>query len=236
MIKILLVDDNKDILGSIKRTLPRYDVDDVQSYEEALGRLQASVPYDVAIVDLNLTEEGTDKLGEDLLDILQKEYSLILRIALTGETPSAVQEFLERFKLADLLLKQNLDLGKVREVVRRVVTRAGQDMPVQLRSDRGERWGQFSKWRDERTRGLKGRAQALDKDLQDFGLASARGRQAANELARVRAQQAALEQDCSAMAVKLANVRNEADLATATADLAELQAKYRNALRRSSSS
>lgn len=228
MIRILLVDDNDDIRGSIKRALPppAYDVDDVKTFGEALSRLRASNPYDVAIVDLNLTPDGSDELGEDLLDVLQKEYSLILRVALTGMPPTAVGEIFERFNVADLLLKQNLKLGDVRKVVGQVLAKAGHEMPPELRSERGERWGQLRKWREESTRPFKERAEQLANDLRVLDPATARGRQTASELAGLQAQRAALEKDCSAVAVKLAKVRNEADLAAATVDLIELQERY----------
>jgi CheY-like chemotaxis protein len=230
MIRILLVDDNDDFRGSIRRTLPppAYDVDDVKTFGEALSRLRAGSPYDVAIVDLNLTEYGSDRLGEDLLEILEKEYPLIVRVALTGETPSSVREFLEQFKVADLLLKHQLQLGDVRRVVRRVLAGTGREIPLQLRSDRGEQWGQLRKWRDERTQPFKDRAELLDNDLRALDPASARGRAVAGELAGLQAERAALEKACSAVAVKLANVRTEADLAAATVDLIELRDRYQS--------
>ena len=230
MIRILLVDDNDDFRGSIRRTLPppAYDVDDVKTFGDALSRLRAGNPYDVAIVDLNLTEYGSDRLGEDLLEILEKEYPLIIRVALTGETPGSVQEFLERFKVADLLLKHQLQLGDVRRVVRRVLAGPGRAIPLQLRSDRSEQWGQLRNWCDERTRPFKDRAEQLGNDLRLLDPASARGRAAAAELDGLRAQRAALERACSAVAVKLANVRTEAELAAAAVDLIELQDRYQN--------
>jgi hypothetical protein len=49
----------------------------------------------------------------------------------------------------------------------------------------------------------------------------------ADELAGLQAERAALEKACSAVTVKLADVRTEADLAAATADLIALQKRYR---------
>ncbi|SRR5579871_716894 len=228
MIKILLVDDEADIRGSIKRTLPAYDVDDIGTFGEAMNRLRVRVPYDVAIVDLNLTKEGTDKLGEELLDLLRQEYPLILRVALTGRTPTSVQELLDRFEAADLLLKQYLDLSEVREVVTRVLAKADKEMPLKLRSGRGDLWDQLRDWRDLRARRFEERAERLENDLRSLGPASADGKAAADELVGLPAHRAAFDKACSVLAARLTKVRTEADLATADVALLKLKESYEN--------
>jgi len=226
MIRILLVDDDEDFRGSIKRALPRYVVDDVGTFGEAVSRLRANVPYDVAIVDLNLTKDMSARLGEDLLNLLKEEYPLIIRIALTADTPSSTHVFNERFGLADLLLKHRMELRAVRDAVGLALKRANPEMPPRLRSDRGDLWVQLRDWRDDRTQPFKERAERLENDVRDLGLASVEGKAAADELGGLRAGRVAFEEDCSAVAVTLTKVRNEADLATATAELLKLKESY----------
>src|SRR5689334_8697890 len=110
MITVLLVDDDDEWRGLITRALPGYHVKGAESYAQALSLLRSDTPYDVAIVDLNLIGGRFDQLGKELLDELRNDYPSIPRIALTGHYLGSVRELMDRYDLADLLLKNDMTL------------------------------------------------------------------------------------------------------------------------------
>lgn len=79
--RILLVDDEADILASLKRVLrPRkYEVDTAGNGEEALQKLATS-PYDIIVSDLNMP----GMTGIELLSRVANDYPEMIRIMLTA--------------------------------------------------------------------------------------------------------------------------------------------------------
>jgi len=80
MARILLVDNDLDWLELISRSLPNYQVDQAATFGEALEWLQSGAAYDVAIVDLNLTNSANwnsdDLLGGEVLHQLRRGSSV----------------------------------------------------------------------------------------------------------------------------------------------------------------
>ena len=136
MIRVLLAEDDGEYRRIVRETLlpSGCQVDAAATYDEALELLQDGALYDAAIVDLNLIEEGTDQVGEMLLEKLKEHYPWVTRIALTGMTAGTVKKMWKRFGLANLLLKQSMKVGQVREVVRDALTDAPDGLNLVFRA------------------------------------------------------------------------------------------------------
>lgn len=73
MKRILVVDDEPDVLSALKASLERqleYEVDTAGDGEEALKKLENATPPDLIILDLIMPKIS----GEELLKIIRKNY------------------------------------------------------------------------------------------------------------------------------------------------------------------
>jgi CheY-like chemotaxis protein len=231
MIRVLLVDDEEEWRRLITVALPEYQVDAAETYAGARELLRRGTPYDVAIVDLNLVTRAQgqlalNNLGRDLLGQLQRDCPSTPRIALTGGPLAAVARLIDRYGLADLLLKNELTLTEVSDVVKRALESAVPDLSVQLRDERGTLWTEFSDYWQSVLRGFDQEAKTLELDLRDTPRDSRRGREASDALTALAARRAAFESDCSAVAAAIAAIANEADLRQASDAFAHLRDRY----------
>ncbi|MGD0068380.1 MAG: response regulator [Streptosporangiaceae bacterium] len=167
MTSILLVDDDRHWLKLIRRALPDYDVDQAESYTDALALLDGSV-YDVAIVDLNLLAPGSDRLGGRLLEIMRENYPSMRRIALTGVPLTSVRVVLDQYDVDDLLLKdRSINLAVVREVVEAALKRTTNDIPRDLRAEKSEMLASARSWNADILVILDQRARTWRNDVLD---------------------------------------------------------------------
>ena len=228
MIRVLLAEDDGEYRRIVREALlpSGCQVDAAATYDEALELLQDGALYDAAIVDLNLIEEGTDQLGEMLLEKLKEHYPWVTRIALTGMTPGTVKKMWERLGLADLLLKQSMKVGQVREVVRDALTDAPDGLNLVFRADRGERWTEFIEWRGEVRLLFNDGARTLENDLGEAGRTTQKGRELADALTAWEFRKVTFEADCLDAATILVSIGDQADLEAAAGKLATLRAKY----------
>lgn len=228
MIRVLVVDDEEEWRTLITNVLPDYRVDAAGSYPEALGLLREGIPYDAAIVDLNLVRQGVvAHLGRKFLRHLQDNYPATPRIVVTGAPPGAVGGLVKDYGLAELFLKQVMNLADVGDVVEKELEAS--DLPLELRAERGDRWDDFSEWRklilhriDRKTKHLETERRNADRD-------SPSAREAADALAAVEASSVAFESGCAAVAAMLANIRDRADLDAAIGEFTALHDKYEDA-------
>jgi CheY-like chemotaxis protein len=231
MIRVLAVDDDEEWRSLITDALPECRVDAAATYREALDLLHRGIPYDVAIVDLNLVsrknERILDQLGGRLLGRLQKEYPATPRIVLTGEPPGAVRGLIEKYDLFELLLKQSMRLAELGEVVADALARVTGELSPDLRARRGDLWEGFSEWRDSVRRRIDRRLKTLENDLQNAGRDAGRARAADGALEALRVSGAAFESDCGTVAVMIAKIRSEAGLGDAARESAALRDKYK---------
>lgn len=150
MTRILLVDNDQDWLDLIGGSLPDYKVDTALSYELALQAIRRET-YDVAIVDLNLIDTDkrrtNDFLGGRILDLLRADYPETRRIALTAYSPSSARQLIDLYDVDDLLLKGNMALAVVLEVVNAALKRTSADLPPGARARRSELQQDFGMWR-----------------------------------------------------------------------------------------
>ena len=222
MIRVLAVDDDAEWRGLIIQAFPDYRVDTAGSYREALDLLRDGTPYDAAVVDLNLVKD--DQLGAKFLGHLRDNYPAMPRIALTGTPPGAVGGLIAEYGLAELLLKQTMKLSELRKPVEKAFETS--DLPFELRDERGDRWDDFSRWRDPIRRHIDHRAGKLEAERRHAARDSGPRREAADALAALKASEADFESDCSGVATMLARIRDRADLDAAAREFATLEDKY----------
>jgi CheY-like chemotaxis protein len=232
---ILLVEDDQHWLKLISEALPQHQVDMARSYDEAVERLREGLPYDVAIVDLNLIGKQHDMLGGDVLKLLRDDHPATRRIALTGSPPGAVRRILDRYRVDDLLLKQSMDLAEVRAVVEAAAERARGDVPQDVWARRSELWADFSEWRGDTTLLLDQQAQRLGDDLQRDLRSSGRTRAADGaasraalaalraELARLEAQKGTFARRCANVSAMIAGIADAGGLAAASREIDHLK-------------
>jgi len=84
MVRVLLVDDDQDVLDSLGDWLrQKHVVETALGFAQAIQRLAAGPPPDVVISDLEMPPYS----GEDLLAVLAARHPAVCRILHTG-TPS----------------------------------------------------------------------------------------------------------------------------------------------------
>ena len=150
MARILLVDNDKDWLDLIKGSLPEHQVDTASSYKEAEQAIRSGITYDVAIVDLNLIDSPyrstLDGLGGKILRLLRVNFPEIRRIALTAYSPSSAKQVIDQYAVDDLLLKGNMALSVVPEVVEAALALTSAELPPGARARRSELQQDFGRW------------------------------------------------------------------------------------------
>jgi CheY-like chemotaxis protein len=229
MIRVLVVDDEQEWRTLIKNALPDYRVDAAGSYPEARDLLQEGTPYDAAIVDLNLVRHDVlDYLGKKFLGHLQEKHPATPRIVVTGAPPGAVGGLVKNYGLAELFLKQAMRLGDVGDVVEKELKASG--LSLDLRAERGDRWDDFSGWRDSVRHRLERKTKHLEAERRNADRDSGPAREAADALGALKASKAVFESDCSAVAARLANIRDRADLDAAIGEFTALHDKYEDAI------
>lgn len=224
MTSILLIDDERDWLELIRRALPEYDVDQAESYDDALALLAGGAIYDVAIVDLNLLEIGSDGLGGVLLELMRDRYPSIRRIALTGMGPTSVRTVFDRFDVDDLLLKnKTINLAVVREVVEVALGRTTNDVPRDLRAKKSEMLTSVRSWKADILVRLDQRARTLRNDVLDAAREGKRAEDSAKELEALDAMSRNLEAECSQLTKLVSSIRTDDDLMSATQEFERLK-------------
>ena len=115
--RILIVDDDLEWLGLLTRLFPGHIVDAVQSFAEALKRVETpDHHYDVAVVDLNLLSDD-DRLGGDILGTLYQNSPSTLRIAVTGTPEGSMRlDVLDEYHVEDVFIKGG-KLARLRQIV-----------------------------------------------------------------------------------------------------------------------
>lgn len=118
MARILHVEDDDEWINYVQRALADHRVDSAKSYEAALSLISGNVPYDVALVDLNL-QENADRLGGEVLDLLMADYPATRRIVVTGRPPTGGMRtnILRRYAADEIILKGDTTLPDLRKAI-----------------------------------------------------------------------------------------------------------------------
>jgi CheY-like chemotaxis protein len=226
MARVLLVENEGVWLNLIRQALPEFEVDQAQSFESARALLDDNVPYDVAIVDLNLLKRGRDRLGGRLLEIMKRDRPEIRRIGMTGVPPTAVRELFERYGLDDLLLKTDIDLAVVRDVVETALKRVGSDVADDFRVEKLELKNSLDPWRYITLLRMRQRAQTLENDIRDAERVGKKADDSVKELAALETRINNLEAECAELTVMVSNMSSDADAIRVKEEFERLRSSY----------
>jgi CheY-like chemotaxis protein len=180
--RILYVDDEKDWRDYITRQLRDHHVDAVDSVQAAVDLLDSVAPYAVALVDLNLHDNG-DGEGGELLDLLCLRYPATKRVVVTGSPPGGDigKRILEAYDAKALIIKANLQLPDLRRVVEEAIADKPGELPKSLRLNRWILRQRFRDWHRSQSDRLDEELRAAEKHLSDTAKLGPQTRQLAVE-------------------------------------------------------
>jgi DNA-binding NtrC family response regulator len=111
--RLLIVDDEKDMLDFLERVFRRdFEVLRATSVEEA-ERALAAAPIDVVITDRRMPRRG----GLELLEIVSKSQPQAVRVLLTGYADSLVDEKVSQWQLVDAWVSKPIDSAALKQAV-----------------------------------------------------------------------------------------------------------------------
>jgi hypothetical protein len=227
MASMLLIDNDTEWLDRIRKAFPEHEVDQAQTYHAALALLRdGGAAYHVAIVDLNLLPEGNDRLGGVILELMIDSYPSIRRIALTGEPPTAIKALFDRYKLDDLLLKSDIDLAVVREVVGAALAQITGAVPRGLKAEGSGMLTSLRSWKADVMAGLDQRARTLHNDVLDAQREGKRAEDSARELEALEAAKRDLGAECSELSKLISGIRSDQEMVQASQEFEQLKNKY----------
>jgi CheY-like chemotaxis protein len=230
MARLLLVENNKDLLGVIFRSMPGHEIQTAETFDQAIDYLKKMVFFDVAVVDLNLVDSpaynGFDGLGGEFLYRLRSGYSPTRRIAMTAYPPAAVREIFDQYVLDDLLIKENMQLHDVREAVERSLARAMDVIPLELRAHWTELRTQLRRWRDDRRSQFDDQVTTLQYDIRLAARSDDTDDAARQALADLEMQGTVLDQDYLMLEKMLAEVRCAEDSEKAEREIRVVQGRF----------
>jgi CheY-like chemotaxis protein len=228
MAKILHIDDEDVWLVIVRRALADHHLDSADSYNEALRYLSVGAPYDLALVDYNLTG-GRDGLGGELLDLLRSQHGSTKRIVVTGSPPSGSLRatIFERFEVEEVIIKGDLTVPDLRRVVEYALrSPAGQDHYAKFRRSVGQRY------RDWQAR-VSDRVDAMVQDKEAYLENAARlnrqsGRRAQQVLDGARARKALFLEQCVRMERTIDGINDVHDAVLAADELERLETQFKD--------
>jgi CheY-like chemotaxis protein len=146
--RILHVEDKLIWLDIIKTRLKDHHVDSADSLERAIDYLQSGAPYDLALVDLNLSDDS-DQRGGEVLDLLREVYPGTRRVVITGSPPVGPVRatVFERYDVEEIIIKGQFDAPGLRRVVEEALARTPSGLSVEFRLKRSELRQRYRDWR-----------------------------------------------------------------------------------------
>ncbi len=230
VLRILIVDNEPEWLGLLTRLFPDHIVDAVQSFAEALKRVEApGQHYDAAIVDLNLLNDD-DRLGGDILESLYRNSPSTLRIALTGTPAGSMRrDVLDQYQVEDVFIKGG-KLARLRGIVLGPPSRLAPEMSADpaLERLRAESRDTIQALKKAVLGGLNQQIADLQND-QRFSGRQRSGREQGDltvQLSRLRSRQDAFVSGCIAVEAKLDAMSSTADAEAAALAVAELASSW----------
>jgi CheY-like chemotaxis protein len=185
--RILYVEDEPAWLDLTRNALVGHQVDSARSFSEAVTLIQESPPYDLALVDLNL-EEGDDRLGGEILDMLRMDYPSTRLIVVTGRPPigGLRANIFERYGVEEIIIKGSATLPDLRRIVTEILRAdSSVDITQDVKTDKSALAQRYRDWHRhvesiirteireaqdvasgvEKKRGKQGRMTATDQNL-----------------------------------------------------------------------
>jgi CheY-like chemotaxis protein len=178
----LYVDDEEFWRAYITRQLRDHHVDAVDSFQAAVDLLDSEPAYAVALVDLNLRDNG-DGEGGELLDLLALRYPATKRVVVTGNPPGGDigKRILEPYDAKALIIKGTLQLPDLRRVVEEAIAVQPAELPQSLRLNRWILRQRFRDWHRMQSDRLDEELRAAEEHLADALKLGAQTRQRAEE-------------------------------------------------------
>jgi CheY-like chemotaxis protein len=191
--RILYVDDEEFWRDFITRALRDHHVDAVGSLQAAIDLLKSEPAYAVALVDLNLHDDG-DGEGGELLDLLCLRYPATQRVVVTGNPPGGDvwKRVVTAYDAKALIIKANFQLPDLRRVVEEAIAVQPGEIPQSLRLNRWVLRQRFRDWHRSQSDRLDDELNAAEKHLSDTAKLGPQTRQHAEDAvvsARTRKEQ-----------------------------------------------
>jgi response regulator RpfG family c-di-GMP phosphodiesterase len=232
MARILHVDDEPSWIDLVRKALADHHVDSARSYEDALRLLISQAPYDLALVDFNLIDEG-DRMGGEILALLKRRYPSTHRVVVTGTPPGgSVSANFDRYAVEAIIIKGKLSLPDLRTVVEDALDRRDDDVEQDVRL-------QVSELR-QRLREMQRNDGSLIgdrvRDAEEY-VGNARhlhersARRAQDRLKEMQALAAFFSSECARMAPLLDSVRSRHEATSAAEELDRLETRIAEQLR-----
>jgi CheY-like chemotaxis protein len=145
--RILHVDDDESWRELIMGRLGDHEVDSAESLRAAIHFLQNELPYDVALVDLNLAGDS-DGQGGDLLDLMRIRHPSTRRILVTGSPPggSVRKNLFDRYDVDEIIIKRDMNMPDLRRVVEEAINQGPAGPSHSLRLSRSILRQRFRDW------------------------------------------------------------------------------------------
>jgi len=150
MARIIHVEDKPEWVGIVRRALPDHDVDSATSYDRAMTFIRdASPPYDLALIDLNLFGQN-DGMGAEILDVLRLEFPQTRRVVIAAALPPGnIRAVFERFGLDDVLIKGKTTIPGIQMVVIGALRNTEKEVPREVRIHDSELARSYRAWREK---------------------------------------------------------------------------------------
>jgi len=121
--RLLYVEDKDIFITLAKDALPDYDVVPADTLEKALSLLYSDEPFDGALIDINLNDEGEQE-GYEVLEYIVEHCPQLPRIVVTSaeNIPGGlIGNFVEKYGVEEILLKGNNTLPTLRKSVAKLL-------------------------------------------------------------------------------------------------------------------
>jgi CheY-like chemotaxis protein len=170
MARIIHVDDKLEWIDVVRRALANHWVDSARTYDKALQFIYGAVPYDLALVDLNLVGED-DRMGGELLDLLKEEFPSTRRVVVTASPPAGDLQtnVFERYALEAVIIKGKTTLPDLRMVVARALRRDADKIPQQVKILNSELMERYRDWRDRVEEQIRANVRDVHNKARDAG-------------------------------------------------------------------
>jgi DNA-binding NarL/FixJ family response regulator len=124
---VLVVEDKANWLEMLTRKLKdEFDVTGVSSYDEAIDAIHSqSPPYHVAIIDIELNGDESEKNGLDLIEKITHMDLPIYSIVLTGHPSTPyIRRIISDLSIFDYFYKAEMELDILHQAVREAAEEA----------------------------------------------------------------------------------------------------------------
>jgi CheY-like chemotaxis protein len=229
-LRILCVDPGESWRELVVQGLADLHVDAVDSLPAAIALLDSEPAYDIALTELNLTDDQ-DMQGGALLDLLRARYPETKRIVITGSPPTGgIRHVLERYDVEELIIKgNNFNIPNLRGVVEQAVRTEDDDLPRSLRLNRIavlQRFRDWQRYQSDRLSTARREAEAQLEDAARVSVQSSQHAQTAVDQAQERERQ--FRALCVELQETLATISSEQDLSAAQAALKDAKDHFGN--------